>query len=343
MERKFTRESELSNNSMTTSLIWRSLAGLMMLLLVLTSTSFGQTPGTGAISGIVFDPAGRVIADAEVLAVNDGTHLSRSVRTSAEGVFRLPLLPPGTYTATVKAPGFAAKTSQFEVTVSETVTLNLTLALPTTSVSVQVASGDAEVADLDSSTIGGLVDKTAIEALPLSSRNYTQILGLAPGVVVDLPVATALGNGTLNVASNGATATNNNLQFNGVDANNLYENSASNAESSIVGTAIPAPDTIQEFRVQTANFDAAYGRGTGANVDLVSKSGTNKFHGSAWEFVRNNIFNANDFFSKLDGQPRADLKQNQFGGSVGGPILKGGTFFFVSDQGTTQVNGLGDE
>ena len=248
---------------------------------------------------------GRVIADAEVLAVNDATHLSRSVRTTSEGVFRLPLLPPGTYTATVKAAGFAVKTSRMiEVTVSETVSLNLTLGLPTTSVSVQVAGEDAEIADLDSSTMGGLVDKTAIEALPLSSRNYTQILGLAPGVVVDLPVATALGNGTLNVASNGATATNNNLQFNGVDANNLYENSASNAESSIVGTAIPAPDTIQEFRVQTANFDAAYGRGTGANVDLVSKSGTSKFHGSAWEFVRNNIFNANDFFSKLDGQPQ---------------------------------------
>ena len=170
-----------------------------------------------------------------------------------------------------------------------------------------------EIAELESSTLGGLVDQTAIQALPLSNRNYTQILGLSPGVVVDLPNATNLGRGTQNVASNGATPTSNNIQFNGIDANNLSENSAANAESSNVGTAIPAPDTIQEFRVQTANFDAAYGRGTGANVDLVSKSGTNRFHGSAWEFVRNNIFNANDFFSKLDGQPRADLKQNQFG------------------------------
>ncbi|WP_263352972.1 TonB-dependent receptor [Acidicapsa acidisoli] len=334
----------MSDNSMTAGWMRRLLAGSMMLLLVLTGTSFGQTPGTGAISGVVYDPSGRVIADAEVLAVNDATHLSRTVRTTSEGLFRLPLLPPGTYTATVKAPGFAEKTSRLiEVTVSETASLNLTLALPTASASVQVASGDAEVADLESSTIGGLVDRVAIEALPLSSRNYTQILGLAPGVVVDLPVATALGNGTLNVASNGATATNNNLQFNGIDANNLYENSASNAESSIVGTAIPAPDTIQEFRVQTANFDAAYGRGSGANVDLVSKSGTNEFHGSAWEFVRNNIFNANDFFSKLDGQPRADLKQNQFGASTGGPIIRDRTFFFGAYQGSTEVNGLGDE
>jgi hypothetical protein len=161
-------------------------------------------------------------------------------------------------------------------------------------------------------------------------------------VVVSLPTAAALGNGTQNVSSNGGKTTANNIQFNGVDANNLAENSASPAGEE-VGTAIPSPDSIQEFRVQTANFDAAYGRGSGANVDLVSKSGTNKLHGSAWEFVRNNIFNANDFFSKLDGQPRPDLKQNQFGGSIGGPVRKDKTFYFGEYQGTTDVNGLGGE
>ncbi|MGC2300942.1 MAG: TonB-dependent receptor, partial [Acidobacteriaceae bacterium] len=140
-----------------------------------------------------------------------------------------------------------------------------------------------------------------------------------------------------------ATPTANNIQFNGIDANNLAENSAANSESALLGVAIPAPDSIQEFRVQTANFDAAYGRGTGANVDLVSKSGTNEFHGSAWEFLRNNIFNANDFFSKLDGQPRADLKQNQFGAAIGGPIVRDRTFFFGAYQGLIEANGLGDE
>ena len=207
--------------------------------------------------------------------------------------------------------------------------------------SVQVTS-DAETADLESSTLGGLMNDKAVQALPLSSRNFTQIMGLAPGVVVDLPTATVLGNGTQNVASNGATPTANNIQFNGVDANNLVESSAATAQTFEIGTAIPAPDTIQEFRVQTANFDAAYGRGTGANVDLVSKSGTNHFHGSAWEFVRNNLFNANDFFSKTDGQPRAELKQNEFGGALGGPIRTDRAFFFGAYQGLTQANGLGD-
>jgi len=202
-------------------------------------------------------------------------------------------------------------------------------------------NGGAQIAELESSTLGGLVDDAAIQSLPLSSRNYTQILGLSPGVAADLPTATVLGNGIQNVASNGATPTANNIQFNGIDANNLLENSAALAQDYEVGTAIPAPDTIEEFRVQTANFDADYGRGIGANVDLVSKSGSNRLHGSAWEFVRNNLFNANDFFSKLADQPRADLKQNEFGASIGGPVLKDRTFFFGAYQGLTQVNGLG--
>ncbi len=313
-----------------------------MALFLLSSTSYSQTPGTGAISGIVYGPANIVIANAEVRALDEATGVSRTVETTSEGEFRIPLLLPGVYSLAVSASGFVPGSSPaVQVAVSKTSSVNVTLAIAGTSVSVQV-NGQPQIADLESSTLGGLVDQSAIQSLPLSNRNYTQILGLSPGVVVDLPNATSLGSGTQNVASDGATPTANNIQFNGIDANNLSENSAAVAETD-AGTAIPAPDTIQEFRVQTANFDAAYGRGTGANVDLVSKSGTNQFHGSAWEFVRNNIFNANDFFSKLDGQPRADLKHNQFGGALGGPIKRNRTFLFTSYQGLTEVNGLGDE
>ena len=304
--------------------------------------AFSQTPGTGAISGTLYDPANKAVAGAEVIATSQASHVARTTVSTQEGLFQLPLLPPGNYGVTVKAPGFAASVSDaVRVTASETVTLNLSLTLASVSQSVLVNSR-AEDANLESSTLGGLVDQASVESLPLSNRNYTQILGLSPGVVVDLPNATALGSGTQNVASDGATPLSNNIQFNGIDANNLAENSAANAETD-AGTAIPAPDTIQEFRVQTANFDAAYGRGSGANVDLVSKSGTNSFHGSAWEFVRNNLFNANDFFSKLDGQPRPDLKQNQFGASIGGPIRHDHAFFFGAYQRSVEVNGLGDE
>jgi hypothetical protein len=272
--------------------------------------------------------------------VNEATHVSRFVLTTEEGVFRVPLLLPGSYRVRVKAPGFAdSVTPSIAVTVSETSTFNVSMTVAGESSSVYVAS-DAEIAETESSTLGRAVEQESIQALPLANRNYTQILGLSPGVVVALPDATELGRGTQNVISNGAKTTSNNIQFNGIDANNLAQDSAAN-DGEEVGTAIPAPDAIQEFKVQTANYDASYGRGAGANVDLVSKNGTNQFHGSAWEFVRNNIFNANNFFLNLDGQPRPTLKQNQFGGSIGGPIRRDKTFFFTEYQGLTSLNGAG--
>jgi hypothetical protein len=307
---------------------------------VMTRTS-AQTPGTGAISGIVLDPAGRQVANATVVVIEQNNGTSRATATSDTGAFQISLLPPGRYDVKVTQVGFAVSTSRVDVSVSGTASLSVALSLAGVTQSIHVEDTAPQM-ELNSSTLSGLVDTAGIESLPLSSRNYTQILGLAPGVVVDLPSATALGNGTQNVAADGATPTANNIQFNGIDANNLLENSAANAQSYEVGTAVPAPDTIQEFQVQTANFDAAYGRGSGANVDLVSRSGGNRFHGSAWEFVRNNIFNANDFFSKASGQPRPTLKQNEFGAAVGGPVLKDRTFFFIAYQGIRQVNGYGD-
>ena len=312
----------------------------VVLSLAVTINAFGQAPGTGAISGAISDPSGKAVANAEILAINEATHITRSVVSTAEGVFRVALLPPGTYTVTVKAAGFADRNlPSIPVTVSETSSLNVKLSLAEVNASVQVA-GSPEIVETESSTLGRAVEPEAIQTLPLANRNYTQILGLSPGVIVALPDASTLGRGTQNVTSNGAKTTSNNIQFNGVDANNLSQNSAAN-DGEEVGTAIPAPDTIQEFKVQTANYDASYGRGAGANVDLVSKSGTNRFHGSAWEFVRNNIFNANDFFLNLDQQPRPTLKQNQFGVSIGGPIVRNRTFFFGEYQGLTSSTGAG--
>jgi hypothetical protein len=315
-----------------------SAAVWAIFFLVLTGVAFGQTPGTGAISGVVSDPSNKRVTDAEILAVNEATHASRAVNTTAEGLFRVTLLPPGRYSVTVKAAGFAEYTAQsIQVTVSETSALNVSLTVAGVSSSVQVEI-DAGMAETESSTLGRAVEQESIEALPLANRNFTQILMLSPGVVVALPDATALGRNSQNVTSDGAKTTSNNIQFNGIDANNLSQNSTAN-DGEEIGSAIPAPDAIQEFKVQTANYDASYGRGAGANVDFVSKSGTNSIHGSAWEFVRNNLFNANDFFSKFDGQPRPKLKKNQFGASFGGPIRKDKTFFFAAYQGLTEVNG----
>lgn len=310
------------------------------MLLLLAGALQAQGPGTGAIEGTVHDPSGRVVQNAAVSAMNDSTDVTRTAATNAAGVFTMELLSPGTYTVTVRDAGFADSTLRgVRVVVGETNAVEFRLAIATVGVTVRVAA-DQEIAQSQSSTLGRAVGEEAIKTLPLENRNYTQILSLSPGVSVALPNAAALGRGSQNVTANGAKTTANNVQFNGVDANNLAQNSVENATEE-VGVAIPAPDTIEEFKVQTANYDATYGRGVGANVDVVSKAGTNHFHGDVWEFLRNNVLNANEFFLKLEGQSRPELKQNQFGASVGGPIWKDKTFFFGAYQGLRSVNGFG--
>ena len=301
-----------------------------------------QAPGTGAVSGSIYDATGAVVQRAHVVLKNESTDAIRSGLSDGAGVFTFTLLAPGTYTVSVDAAGFAKKSSDhINVIVAETSVVDFRLAVESAGTTVTVAP-EVELAQSESSTLGRAVDQETVEALPLSNRNYTQILSLSPGVVVELPNASALGRGTQNVSSNGNKTTGNNIQFNGVDANNLSQNSAAN-DGEEVGVAAPAPDTIQEFKVQTGNYDASYGRGTGANVDVVSKSGTTHYHGTAWEFLRNDILNANTFFSKLDNQPRPVLKQNQFGGSFGGPIRRDKLFFFGAYQGLRSINGLGDQ
>lgn len=299
-----------------------------------------QAPGTGALGGTVRDPRGLVVAKAQVRAANESTGVMRAAETNAEGAFSMTLLSPGTYTVTVSDAGFADSSLRgVRVTVGETTGLSFSLSIEKANVNVRVPA-DEQIAQTESSTLGRAVDEAAMQALPLENRNFTQILSLSPGVAVALPNATALGRGSQNVADNGAKTTANNMQFNGVDANNLAQNSVENATEE-VGVAVPAPDAIAQFKVQTGNYDATYGRGVGANVDVISKTGTNQFHGSVWEFLRNDVLNANDFFVKAEGGARPELKQNQFGGALGGPVLRDRLFFFGAYQGLRAVNGFG--
>ena len=314
------------------------LLGLLIFLMAGLVTA--QTPGTGAVSGQIFDSSGAVIPNARVTVVNEATDLSRTATTTSEGLFRLPLLAPGNYALTVESEHFQPRTLRsIHVTVTETAVVDVTLAVKTPTPTKIEVSATPELAQTETSALGRVTDEQTIVSLPLANRNFSQILALNPGVVVELPDAGALGNNNQNVAADGAKPTSNNFQFNGVDANNLSENSASGFGAEI-GIAIPSPDTIEEFKVQTGMFDAGYGRGAGANVDIVSKTGSNRFHGRVWEFFRNDALNANDFFLKRSGQPRPDLKQNQFGGAIGGPIVRDKTFFFAEYQGTIQRNGV---
>lgn len=308
-------------------------------ILLLGGPNNAQTPGTGAIAGQIFDPSWAGVPSARVSATNEDTNWSRSVVTTSDGLFRVPLLPPGIYSIAVDAPGFRQKTLRsLQIVVSETavveVKLELSAAAPT---KIQV-NETLELVQTESATLGRVTDGDTIAAVPLANRNFSQILALSPGVVASVPNAAAFGKNTQNVSANGAKTTANNFQFDGIDANNIEENSASGFPPE-PGIAIPAPDTIAEFKVQTAMYDAGYGRSAGTNVDIVSKRGSNDFHGSTWEFFRNDALNANDFFLNQNGQPRPVLKQNQFGGTIGGPIRRDKTFFFGSYQGSIQTNG----
>ena len=324
------------------SLAWRLSAVVVYLIPAFVAVAHAQAPGTGAIKGTVYDQTSLALKGARVELVSETTAVSRTVSTDSTGSFTFPLLTPGPYSVTVKADGFSENTAKgVEVVGTETSVIEFRLTIANVGTSIYVQP-DIEFAQTQSAALGRAVDHRTVEALPLATRNYTQILSLSPGVVVELPDAKALGRGTQDVAANGNKTTGNNIQFNGIDANNLSQNSAAN-DGEEVGVAAPAPDTIQEFKVQTGNYDATYGRGTGANIDVVSKTGTDSFHGSAWEFLRNDLFNANTFFSKLTNQPRPELKQNQFGAALGGPILRKRLFFFGAYQGLRSINGLGDQ
>ena len=320
---------------------WSSFAVLLCALFFLGTgapEAVAQAPGTGAISGTVLDPSGAVVPNAQVSVVNESTGFSRALATASDGLFRATLMPPGSYFIEIRAQGFGTQTLQsVRVFASEITTVEIRLKLGVGNTTV-IVEATPELVQSQSSTLGRATDEKTIVSLPLANRNFSQILALSPGVVVEIPNAGAFGRNTQNVSVNGAKTTANNFQFDGIDANNMSENSASGFDPE-VGIAIPAPDTIAEFKVQTGMYDAGYGRSAGANVDIVSKSGTNELRGSLWEFFRNDALDANDFFLNRNGQPRPVLRQNQFGGTIGGPIIKQKTFFFGSYQGSIQKNG----
>ena len=299
-----------------------------------------QTASTGQLVGDITDPSAAVVPKAAVTVRETATGETRSVVTDRLGHYVVPLLPPGTYSVRVAAPGFASGASNdIIVPAATSTTVNLQLTMGSAEQTVTVES-NAEMLQTANSSLGQTTDTTTVSSLPLTSRNFTEILQLNPGVASPLPNAASLGKGTVDVNVNGARVSDNGYQLDGQDALNLQVQGSTGilAES---GVSIPNPDAIEEFRVQTGEYDATFGRSAGGNVDVVTKSGTNQFHGDVFEFLRNTALDANDFFRNSAGQSRPVLRQNQFGGILGGPIVKNKLFFFVSYQGTRQTNGEG--
>ena len=307
------------------------------------AVAYSQTASTGAINGFITDSTQAVIPTAQISVTNTATGEKRSVSAGQNGGYVVPLLPPGIYQVVISAPGFEnADYPALHVNVTENQTLNVALKIGAANQTVTVSSAGEQI-QTESAALGRTIEQEVVTGLPLVNRNFTQVLGLTAGVTASLEVsdATQVGNGsggfsfTGSYSVNGAPNYDNNFQMNGVDANDLF---ASGGNSG--GIPIPNPDAIAEFKMQTGQYDASYGRNAGANTSLVTRSGGNAIHGTIFEFFRNDALNANLYFANESGTPRGELKQNQFGASIGGPIRKDKLFYFGSYQGTRQNNGL---
>jgi hypothetical protein len=319
-------------------MIAKTTASLQMPIafLVLSSLSvLAQGGTTGRIAETIKDAKGAVIAGAEITVVSRATGEARRVIADTTGSYTVPLLPPGTYRVTVKASGFKqAFFDNVQVNITQTLFVNALLEVGDLKESVTISSAGPLI-QTDGPVRGRVVDSRAVSELPLATRNFTQILGLSPGTSLDLPDNTAVGRNSQNISVNGARTTQNNYQINGVDANNIRNNNA-------VRLAVPAPETIQEFKVQTSLYDAAFGRSGGGNIQAVTKRGANDFHGAAYEYFLNDALNANNPFLKAAGARRPALKRNIFGGLLGGPVKRDKAFFFISYQATRERNGASD-
>jgi Carboxypeptidase regulatory-like domain/TonB-dependent Receptor Plug Domain/TonB dependent receptor len=304
-----------------------------------------QTASTGALIGEVLDPSGKGIAHASVEAKNKDMAASRFTVSDDEGRFVLPLVTPGTYQVRAATSGYSQEQSILvNVPVTETIRLSIPMKVAGVTETISVQANVSQLQD-DSIALGSVVQGQTIQDLPLASRNFTQIVNLSPGVLTGVNNAGELGVGSGGLSQidpgndgtfvHGSRSYDNGYEFDGVPVNDLQ--GSSNASG---GIPIPSPDAIEQFKVQTGLYDVSFGEHAGASVSLVTKSGTNNFHGSLFEYFRNDVLNANDYFLNLAGQPRADLKQNQFGATIGGPIRHDRLFYFGSYQGTRQSNGL---
>jgi hypothetical protein len=316
--------------------IYRTAAAMVFLAGLLSGVrANGQGGATGAIAGVVVDSSGGAVSDAEVQVIDTRTDsLARKAPTNVDGAFTVTLLPPGTYYVVVNKSGFAeAKADRIEVHVTETTRLTISLRPGSVTEKVEISAQVTSV-ETTSATTGQSIGTETVRELPLATQNYQQLLTLSSGAQSELNASAQLGRGNARVIVNGQREDNNNYLIEGISATDYNVAQATNVP-------LPNPDVIQEFKVQTSLYDASQGRNGGGNVNAILKSGTREFHGDVYEYFRNDVLNANEFFLNAGGQKRPVVKQNIFGGSFGGPLVKERLgFFFLNYQGTRQRSGL---
>jgi hypothetical protein len=282
---------------------------------------------TGKIVGSVFDPSGAPISGAGVIAKNEGTGESRQVNSDENGDFTIPVLPVGNYTVTITAKGFAVfEQKGIVLEVDQNISVMAHLQVGTNAEVVQVTGDTGQNVDLVDATVSQVVDSQRVVDLPLNGRDTLQLQFIMPGVSYDNNNV-AHGQGQHEgVVVNGNRPGSNYYLLDGVDMTDSYLS---------VAPVFPAPDALQEFDIQTSNFTAQYGRSSGGLVNVATRAGTNSFHGGVFEFLRNTVLDSHNYFDPA-GSTKPEFLLNQFGGDLGGPIIKQKTFFFGYYQGTRQ-------
>jgi hypothetical protein len=304
-----------------------SLVVFFALFALMAGSVWGQQV-TAAFTGKVTDPSGAAIANAKVTAADTERGTQWTTTTNSDGAYNIPRVPIGTYNIKVEQQGFQTATqSHIGVEMNQIARLDFQLQVGSLSQSVEVTSSE-ELLQTQDTSLGQHIDATSSEELPLATRNYVQLTLLAPGSIHPDPSTfkngfTTMNSGRPNVNGNREQA--NNFMLDGLDNNQVSEND--------VGYA-PSVDAIAEFNEITNNAPAEFGNFMGAIISTTTKSGTNQYHGDAFEFFRNNVLNANDWANNFNGAPRAAVRWNNFGGTVGGPIIKDKLFFFADYQGS---------
>ncbi|MGJ5817282.1 carboxypeptidase regulatory-like domain-containing protein [Paludibaculum fermentans] len=306
-----------SRVALLSGLCCRRAIPALFLLLSLVAVRDVRAQASGRIAGTVRDGSGASVPGAEITAVNVNTGFELTRPSLTDGTYALPLLPVGQYRLQTKANGFQPFTrAGLTLTVDTTVTVDITLQVGAVSEAVEVTA-QAPLLETQTGSLRGMVDQQRIVNLPLNGRDITQLVAIQAGVI---PRSSSSSEG-------------NAYSVNGTRGNGIYYmlDGGMNTDSYRNNSGLfPNPDAVQEFSIQKNNFTAEFGNATGAVVSVITKSGTNQFHGSAFEFLRNGVFNARNFFAAK----RDNLKRSQFGGTLGGPIVKNKAFFFFGYQGT---------
>lgn len=308
---------------------------LIALLVARCAATLSAQAVSGTIYGTVRDPSDAAVAGAQVNVRNVLTNYARTISTAADGNYRFASLPLGSYTLTVEHPGFAPYLQQgITLQVDQQARVDVVLKVGGVSERVEV-SAEAALVNTSNAETGEVIERQRIEQLPLNGRNFVQLIqlttGTNTGAAGDQQNNLVINHfrGSAFFSANGMRTWYNNFILDGVNNNE----SAWNSGGIIL---LPVIDAIQEFKVSTGNYSSEFGRSAGGVVNVQTKSGTNEFHGNLFEFFRNSALDANDFFNNASGAARPAFRQNQFGGTLGGPIRRDRAFFFVDYQGTRQ-------